>query len=125
MNSVVHFEIPADNVERAQNFYSEAFDWKIEPVPEMDYTILQTTELDEKRMPKEPGTINGGMMKRSGEFKSPIITIETEDIEAALEKVEEAGGETLKTKMPVGDMGFAAYFKDTEGNIIGLWQNKM
>ena len=64
MDKVVHFEIPVDDLKRAQNFYKIIFGWTIEPMPEMNYTILRTVEVDEKFMPKEKGAINGGMMKR-------------------------------------------------------------
>jgi len=125
MNEIVHFEIPADDLARAQKFYRSAFGWKMNDIKEMGYTIIHTTEVDEKQMPKKPGAINGGMMKRSKEVNSPVVTIDVTDIDAALAKIEENGGKTLIKKMQVGDMGWSAYFKDTEGNVVGLWQNKM
>lgn len=123
MDSVVHFEIPADDIERAKKFYSGVFGWGIMPMPEMDYTMVQTTEVGKDRMPKEPGAINGGMMKRSKEISHPVVTIAVESIDAALKKVASKGGKVLKGKQPVGDMGFVAYIHDSEGNVIGLWQN--
>ena len=121
---VVHFEIPADDPERARTFYTEAFGWNLMPVPEMDYTMVGTTPSDESGQPQEPGSINGGMFKRSADFpQTPVITVDVDDIDAALSRVEELGGSTVAPKIPVGDMGFAAYFKDTEGNVMGLWQN--
>ena len=122
MDKVVHFEIPADNVERAKKFYIKVFDWKMESIPDMEYTMIQTTAVDEKHMPTEPGAINGGMMKRQDPVKSPVITIAVQDIEETMKNVKKMGGESIRGKMQVGDMGYAAYFKDTEGNIIGLWQ---
>ncbi len=92
---------------------------------EMDYTILVTTEVDEKNMPKKPGSINGGMMKRSREFQAPVVTINVVDIDAAVAKIEKNGGKAIGKKMEVENMGWSAYFKDPEGNVIGLWQNKM
>jgi uncharacterized protein len=120
---VVHFEIPAEDVERAQAFYREAFGWRIQPVPEMQYTLVTTTETDEQGAPKEPGGINGGLMARQGRMTAPIITIESDDIEDSLTTVEKLGGSVAAPRMAVGDMGYAAYFIDTEGNVIGLWQN--
>lgn len=124
MDKVVHFEIPADDLERARNFYESIFGWKMDTMEGMDYILIGTTPMDENHMPEEPGAINGGMMKRQRPITSPVITINVEDIEAALKKVKKMGGEAVRGKMPVADMGYAAYFKDTEGNIIGLWQNK-
>ena len=53
----------------------------------------------------------------------PVITIDVDDIDAALEKIEALGGATVSARQEVGTMGWAAYFRDTEGNIVGLWQN--
>lgn len=124
MDKVVHFEIPADDIERAQKFYKTVFKWEINPMPEMNYTMVRTVKIDEKSMiPKEPGAINGGMMKRSKDVTAPVITIGVSDIEKAGKDVEQNGGKVIVPKMKVGDMGWAAYIKDTEGNILGLWQN--
>jgi uncharacterized protein len=122
---VVHFEIPADNVERAKTFYKQAFGWDISPVPGMEYHMVNTTAIDEKtRLPKEVGAINGGLAKRNSDTnKSTVVTIDVADIDAALKSIEKQGGKTVQKKQPVADMGFTAYFKDTEGNIVGLWQS--
>ena len=65
------------------------------------------------------------MFERSEEFpgKGPNIGIDVPSVDEALRKVEAAGGKTASEKMPVGEMGFAGYFTDTEGNPIGLWEN--
>lgn len=123
MGGVVHFEIPADDVGRAENFYREAFGWNVSTMPDMGYTILSSTETDEQGMPTEPGAINGGMMKRAQPLTAPIITISVEDIDQALKQVESLGGSTVLGRQPVGGMGFTAYFKDSEGNTMGMWQN--
>lgn len=122
MDSVVHFEIPADNVVRAQEFYNRAFGWKMHPVAGMDYTVVHTAAIDDNRMITEPGKINGGIMKRSPPIMRPVITIAVEEMGRALQKVKSAGGKTVKEAFTVGDMGVAAYVQDSEGNIIGLWQ---
>jgi hypothetical protein len=119
---VVHFEIPADDVERAQDFYSKAFGWRINSIPEMGYTMVGTTPSDEQGLPTELG-INGGMLKRQEPITSPVITIDVPDVEAALKTIEELGGKVALGKTKVGDMGFSAYFTDTEGNTMGIWQN--
>lgn len=119
---VVHFEIPADDVERAQDFYRESFGWEMNAMPEMSYTIVMTTKTNDQGVPADPGAINGGMLKRSSPVTSPVITVDVTDIDAALRRIESSGGATLQPKQPVGDMGFAAYFKDCEGNVMGLWE---
>ena len=124
MGKVVHFEIPADNLARAKKFYSTVFGWALSEFPEMEYTIVRTVEADQNGVPKEAGAINGGMLKRQDPVKSPVITIDVENMDQAAATIEKNGGKIIRPKMPVGDMGFAAYFKDTEGNVVGLWQSK-
>lgn len=119
---VVHFEIPADDVERAQAFYRDAFGWQINPMPEMQYTMVNTTPSGKNGMPSEPGAINGGMMHRQSPVTSPVITVNVDDIDEALTKLERLGGKTISGREAVADMGFSAYFQDPEGNILGLWQ---
>jgi uncharacterized protein len=128
MNKVVHFEIPADNIERAQKFYKELFGWNIEKAGEMPYWIARSGECDENNIPKEAGFINGGMMKRDSEQDpsgtKPVIVIKVEDLDEHLKKIEEAGGKVAMSAIDVGDMGRYARVEDTENNIIGIWQDK-
>jgi|SRR5919206_1244201 predicted enzyme related to lactoylglutathione lyase len=119
---VVHFEIPADDPDRAAAFYSGAFGWNANSMPDMGYTLFSTGPTTEDGRPAAPGHINGGMMRRQEPYQHPIITIGVDDIDGALAKVSELGGSTVREKMDVGGMGFAAYFEDPEGNLIGLWQ---
>jgi predicted enzyme related to lactoylglutathione lyase len=125
MDSVVHFEIPAKDIKRASAFYSKAFGWNITQFPNFEYWSLVTTASDKNGTPTSPGSINGGMGKKGVMApKDVTVTISVADIDAALAAVKKLGGKMSGKKMPVGDMGFSAYFEDTEGNIIGLWQNK-
>lgn len=120
---VVHFEIPADDVERAREFYRAAFDWQMQPVPEMGYTLVQTTPIDEQGRPTEPGAINGGLLERHDPLSTVVITIDVDDIDATLKTVEDLGATVVRQRTAVGDMGHVAYFRDPEGNVVGLWQN--
>jgi uncharacterized protein len=125
MNPVVHFEIPADQQERAKTFYTSVFDWEMQDMPvENDvYTFAITSPLNEDNTHKEKGAINGGMFKRSSELQTPVITIRVPSIEEFSKKIENAGGNMVLPKGEVPGMGYYAYFKDTEGNIMGLWQD--
>jgi uncharacterized protein len=123
MRSVVHFEIPADDVARAKEFYSSIFGWQLQDMPEMDYTILRTTEVDENQMPTTAGAINGGLMRRSQETPTPVLTIDVESVDQALKQVEAAGGRTVRPRTEIPGMGAFAYFTDPEGNTLGLWEN--
>ncbi|MGY4768431.1 VOC family protein [Kribbella sp. CWNU-51] len=120
---VVHFEVPYSDGDRARAFYREAFGWNLMEMPEMNYTMASTGPVDEQSMPSEPGFINGGMFERTEALRGPMLTIDVDDLDAALKTVESLGGKQVGEKLPVGDMGFAAYFEDPEGNILGLWQS--
>jgi predicted enzyme related to lactoylglutathione lyase len=119
---VVHFEVPFDDADRARSFYRDVFDWQIQPVPEMNYNMVSTGPMGDQG-PTEPGYIGGGMMARQAPVTAPVITLHVEDIDTAVAAIEKHGGAAVGEKMPVGDMGFAAYFTDSEGNVMGLWQN--
>ena len=123
MRKVVHFEIPADDVGRAKEFYRSIFGWRLQDMPEMSYTIVQTTAVDEEHMPTEPGAINGGLMRRTRETPAPVITIDVESIDEALKQVESGGGTVVRPRTEIRGMGAFAYFTDTEGNTLGLWEN--
>ena len=119
---VVHFEVPFDDADRARAFYAEAFGWQMNPVPEMSYTLVSTGPSDQGP-PSEPGFINGGMFQRGEPAAGPVVTVDVDDIDASLELIEKLGGSTVEAKQQVGDMGWSAYFRDPEGNLMGLWQN--
>ena len=123
MDSVTHFEVPVDNIERAKKFYQETFGWKINDIPNMPYWMAYTCEVDEKFMATEPNKINGGFYKRGGEESPhPSIVLSVKNINASLEKVISNGGSITMNQRQVGNMGLYAQVKDSEGNIIGIWE---
>ena len=125
MDKVVHFEIPADDIDRAKSFYGSIFGWQLQTLQMEggEYTIAMTTPIDEQsQMPTEPGAINGGMMRREEHTPSPIITIGVGAIDDALEEITSHGGSTVTPRTPIPGMGAFAYFKDPEGNVMGLWE---
>lgn len=119
---VVHFEVPYDDADRARSFYRDVFGWQLQTVPELDYTMVSTGPVSAEGMPTEAGYIGGGMFARQPDIDRPVITLDVEDVDAALVAVKEHGGAQVGEKVPVGDMGVAAYFTDSEGNLMGLWQ---
>ena len=124
-NPVVHFEIPVDNVERAKKFYEKTFGWQIDkfPLPDGDYFIVRTTEVDKKMMPIKPGAINGGMMKRKNPGQPFMNYISVESIDKMLKVIEAGGGRICLPKQEIGKgIGWIAAFQDTEGNLVGLHQ---
>jgi uncharacterized protein len=121
---VGHFEIPADKPARARKFYSSIFGWKLNQLPGMDYTMVSTGPVDKKGMPKGPGFIGGGIGKRGGPLKHPVVTIIVDEITVSEKAIVKRGGKIIQGKQPIGDgsMGFTGYFKDSEGNVVGLYQ---
>jgi uncharacterized protein len=122
MGKVVHFEIPFDDKARAMQFYGSCFGWQLADMPEMQYVMAATTEVDERQMPKEPGAINGGLFQRPTEAPYPTIYVDVQSIDEALAKVEGAGGKIVTPNTQIPGMGAYARIMDTEGNIIGLFQ---
>jgi predicted enzyme related to lactoylglutathione lyase len=94
-------------------------------MPEMGYTVVKTTPVDEQtQLPSEPGAINGGMYRRSAETPSvPVLTIDVNSVDDALSEIEAAGGRVLRSRTGIPGMGAFAYFIDPEGNALGLWEN--
>jgi uncharacterized protein len=96
--------------------------WRLDVLPELQYTNVLTTPVDEQtRQPREPGAINGGMFERTGDLAHPIITVDVDDIDAALERISSLGGSVVLAKTAIPGMGYYGYFRDTEGNVLGLW----
>lgn len=126
---VVHFEIPADDVDRAQKFYSETFGWEMYTfdMPENSstggdpYYGVIAAETDEKNMVKNPGQINGGLMKRKMPNQPFTNYISVDDIDEKIAMVEKNGGKICMPKTEIAPgMGHIALFTDTEGNMMGL-----
>jgi predicted enzyme related to lactoylglutathione lyase len=123
MDKIVHFEIPVDQIERAKKFYGQVFQWDISGVPGMSYHMVTTTPVSEDFRPKETGAINGGMFERDDTLRSPVLVVNVKEIKAAVDRIKGAGGTILKEPYQVGNMGIVAYFKDPEGNVLGVWQD--
>jgi uncharacterized protein len=123
MDKVVHFEIPFDDKQRAMKFYAESFGWQLMDMPQMDYVIASTVDVDDKMRPKEPGAINGGLFARPKDAPHPTIYVGVASVDDALGKVQSAGGKVVTPKTPIPGMGAYARVADTEGNVIGLFQS--
>ena len=126
MPTIVHFEIPADDVERAKKFYSDLFGWKMEKWPGADgkdpssnteYWIVSTT--DDKG---NKAAIDGGMMKRQDQHQQITNFIDVNSVDEYSSKIEKLGGKVVVTKMAVPGMGYFAVCHDTENNSFGIWE---
>jgi predicted enzyme related to lactoylglutathione lyase len=122
MSRVVHFEIHADDPQRAVNFYRSVFGWEIQKWegPE-DYWLVTTGKAP------EPG-IDGAILKRMGPINGDAVlayvcTVDVPSIDDAIAKITSHGGTIALPKMAVPGVGWLAYYKDTEGNIFGTMQS--
>lgn len=113
MPKIIHFEIPADNPERAVQFYEKVFGWKIMKWDgEFDYWLVEAGEED------EPG-INGAIKPKDfGSCISDVINVDSYHDFA--KKIEAEGGKMLTDKMTIPDMGYTGSFQDTEGNVLAI-----
>jgi predicted enzyme related to lactoylglutathione lyase len=124
-HTVVHFEIPADDPERAVKFYRELFGWEIKHMGgPMDYWLLETVPTDGEGMPLRQG-VNGGLMRRMMPAQVPVNYIAVDDVDEFARKAERLGAKVIVPKMPVPGMGWFAQLTDTEGNIFAIWQHDM
>lgn len=121
-DKVSWFEMPADDVKRASDFYNKVFGWATPPMGS-DATFALTVKADENGNPTEAGGINGGFHKRQGASDAgPVINIYVDDIDAKLKSVEATGGRILQPRTEVTEYGLSmALFSDTEGNIMGVY----
>lgn len=123
MPRVIHFEIHADNPDRAVVFYSTVLGWHFTKWSgPIDYWLIKTGERE------QPG-IDGGMMRRHGAapangqpVSAYVCTVDVPNIDEYLTKATGHGGSVALPKMPIPNIGWLAYIKDTEGNILGLMQ---
>jgi len=125
MPTIVHFEIPADDIDRAKKFYTELFGWKIEKLlgmdtgnsssSDMEYWMITTTD------EKGNKALGGGMMKRKMPQQPNINYIGVESVDEYASKVEKIGGKVVLSKMAVPGMGYFAVCLDTENNAFAIW----
>ncbi len=126
INPVVHFEMPYEDQKRLADFYTEAFGWRMNKTGEEmgNYVTAITTETDEQRMVKTPGTINGGFFPKRSDRPAqyPSVVIAVDNIQDAMKKVTDAGGTVLGEPMEIPGIGKYVSFTDTEGNRVSILQ---
>jgi hypothetical protein len=124
MPTIVHFEIPSDDMERSKRFYNELFGWNIEKWPGsenmldgMEYWMITTTD------DKGNKSLTGGMMNRQNPQQQGITNyIGVKSVQEHSSKVEQFGGKVIMHKTPVPGMGYFAVCTDTENNAFAIWE---
>jgi uncharacterized protein len=123
-NRPVHFEIHATDIQKSIAFYKDLFGWTFQkyPVPGEYYGVI--TGPDTER------GINGGLLQRRGPPPAEgaavncwTVTVDVESVDKTLAKALELGGTQALPKMSIPHVGYVAYIKDVDGNIVGLHQN--
>ena len=113
--NVVHVEIPAADVSAAGKFYEELFGWKLQHVADFDYTMW------------EDGSGYGGGFNKVSE-ENPVgqvlVYIDSDDIEADLQRAESLGGSVVRPKTEIPSTGWFGLFKDPTGNVLALYTSK-
>ena len=121
-HTLMHFEIPANDIEKLKRFYEEVFGWKITQSPgPIEYWLIQTVPVDPDGKLKRPG-VNGGMYKKAVNESKPINYFSVESISDFLAKIEKLGGKVTQPKQEVPEIGWIAAAEDPEGNQFALFQ---
>lgn len=111
---VVHWEFWSKDPSKVSDFYSKVFDWKIQPMPGMDYHFVDT----------QGGGINGGIMKpQDGPWPGNMaFYIDVDDLASYRKRITDAGGKILVEEQEVPGMGAFSLFSDPDGRVLGIWK---
>jgi predicted enzyme related to lactoylglutathione lyase len=121
-HTIIHFEIPANDVEKIRSFYFDLFGWKINKLSGYtEYYNIETVPMDEKGNLLRPG-VNGGLYKRDMPQQQALNYVYVESVEEYSKKVESLGGKIVVPKTEIPKMGWFAVALDPEGNVFGLFE---
>ena len=125
-HTIVHFEIPAKDVEKLMKFYSGVFGWKIQKTggemgEGIEYWLIQTVPVDERMTPTRPG-VNGGMYKKTDKKMKVVNYISVESADDYIAKIKKQGGKIITPKQEVPQVGWVAIAEDPEGNQFAILQ---
>jgi predicted enzyme related to lactoylglutathione lyase len=126
MDNVRAFDIPVDDMPRAKRFYEKVFGWKIRAIPGSggNFHAANTMPVDENDELKVLGAINEGLFQRgTNGLRETFLEVTVPSIDESLKKIESEGGQLVRPKGPILDIAFFAVVKDTEGNLLGLWED--
>lgn len=115
MAKVVHFEVPVDDPDRAREFYASLFGWKLDAYGDEGYWLATAGQPDDLG-------VDGALIRRGDIHASPVIVIGVESVEETLAAAERAGAAVLMGKETIPTVGYSAYLRDTEGNVIGIFE---
>jgi predicted enzyme related to lactoylglutathione lyase len=122
-HTVVHFEIPANDVEKLKKFYADLFGWKFQGMQFMPYWTIETVPVDERGEPIRRG-VNGGIYKKESADSKPLNYIAVESVDEYERKIKALGGKIIVPKQEIPNIGWSAIAVDPEGNMFGIFQSK-
>jgi len=121
-HTIVHFEIPADDIERLRRFYTQLLGWKFKKMSgQGEYWNIETVPVDEKGKPVRPG-INGSMIKKVSPEHKPVNYIAVDSVDECCRKIKELGGNIIDPKQEIPGIGWWALLSDPEGNEFGIFE---
>jgi predicted enzyme related to lactoylglutathione lyase len=130
-HTIVHFEIPAKNLEKLKKFYEDLFAWKFNKFPsgsemenQYEYWTIETVPVDESMQAVRRGS-NGGMYPRQKPEDKPMNFISVESADKYIDKAKELGGKILSPKMEIPNIGWWASIEDPDGNVFGILEPTM
>jgi uncharacterized protein len=130
-HTIVHFEIPAKNLDNLKKFYEDLFAWKFSKFPSgsdlknaYEYWTIETVPVDQNNQPMRPG-VNGGMYPQQKPENKPMNYISVESADAYIEKAMKLGGKVHSPKMEIPNIGWWALIEDPEGNVFGILEPMM
>ena len=124
-NTIMHFEILGEDLDKLRRFYSGLFGWKFEraPIPE-EYWLIQTAPVEDWDTPDRTN-LNGGLAKAESPTRGIINYVSVESLDESSVRIEELGGRILGPKREVPDMGWYVLAEDPEGNRFAIWENRV
>jgi predicted enzyme related to lactoylglutathione lyase len=123
MPNIGYFEVPADDVERARRFYGSLLGWRIEPGPAaLGPEAAAALHHDIVTGEAKAGTLNQGALYRRQASEPILVHVLVGDLDAVLADVERLGGAIVSPKTEIPTAGVDAIIRDSEGNLLGLWQ---
>src|SRR5438105_8208721 len=119
VKTIVHFEIPANDLEKQKEFYSKCFGWKFQEakMPGMEYWLISTGPRNK--------SVGGGMYKKMAPNETPRNYVNVDNLDSAIETFKSAGGSEIVGRQEVPGMGWSFIGADPEGNMLALWQTMM
>lgn len=116
MSTIIHFDISADDLQRAKKFYEKLFGWSFTKFPNspQEYFLIETASASGEK------GITGGMAKREKAYQKITNFIQVNSIDKSMADVVKLGGQIMEPKTTIPNIGFIAGCKDTEDNIFGL-----